>query len=458
MMRRRSRPQSSPPRASQARANQARANQARANQLQGPSKVLLVVESLPLAGDARLLLQAEALLADGFEVTVICRRDPRNKTCLPGVRVLEYPAPPEGSGPLAFAVEYAWSLAMATLLASWELARHGFDIVQIGSPPDIYFVLTAPLRWLGVPVVFDFRDPSPETYAARYDHVGGLVYRALLRLEWYCFRTADRVLVVNDSLHQIAHGRGGVDHEQIATVGCGPPIPPEGRREPVSWLLEGRPHMCCFIGKMGRQDSVDLALHAIAELVHVRKRTDCSFAFVGRGDAVADARQLADELGITDWVSFPGWAQEALVRDYLVTADLGIEPNTEDYISPVKVMDYMSAGLPVVAFEARETIQLAADAARYAPAGDVQAMAALIDELLDSAPVRAQMARAGRTRFRSRIAWEHQAVRYLAVFRDLASQRSRRTRRPASAARRQTVRNPQQTSCSGPTPIGGVIQ
>jgi glycosyltransferase involved in cell wall biosynthesis len=437
---------------------QSRGTRQRGTQAGGPSRVLLVVESLPLAGDARLLLQAEALLADGFEVTVICRRDPRNKSCLPGVRVLEYPAPPEGSGPLAFTVEYAYSLTMATLLASWELARHGFDIVQIGSPPDIYFVLTAPLRWLGVPVVFDFRDPSPETYAARYDHVGGLVYRALLRLEWYCFRTADRVLVVNDSLHQIAHGRGGIDHEQIATVGCGPPIPPDGTREPVPWLQDGRPHMCCFVGKMGRQDSVDLALHAIAELVHGRKRTDCSFAFVGRGDAVADARRLAVDLGISDFVSFPGWAQEALVRDYLVTADLGIEPNTEDYISPVKVMDYMSAGLPVVAFEARETVQLAADAARYAPAGDVQAMAALIDELLDSAPTRAQMGHAGRTRFRSRIAWEHQAVRYLAVFRDLASQRSRKTRRSASAARRQTVRNPGPTSRQGPTPIGGVFQ
>src|ERR1039457_7711915 len=66
-------------------------------------RVLMLIENVPLARDHRLRKQAAALLASRFEVTVICQRDPRNKACVPGVRVLEYPAPPEGSGLLAFA-------------------------------------------------------------------------------------------------------------------------------------------------------------------------------------------------------------------------------------------------------------------------------------------------------------------------------------------------------------------
>jgi hypothetical protein len=129
-------------------------------------RVLMITEGLPVARDRRLRRQAEALLADGFDVTLICRRDRGNKVSVPGVRVLEYPASPIRSGPLAFAVEYVYSLAMAGLLSSWELARQGFDIIQVGSPPDVHFVLAAaPFRWLGLPVVFDFRDPSPETSA-----------------------------------------------------------------------------------------------------------------------------------------------------------------------------------------------------------------------------------------------------------------------------------------------------
>jgi glycosyltransferase involved in cell wall biosynthesis len=388
------------------------------------SRVLMMVEGLALARDPRLRRQAEALLADGFAVTVICRADPANKTCVPGARVLEYPPPPEGSGPLAFAAEYLHSLTMAGLLAAWELARRGFGIVQVGSPPDIYFLLAGPLRWLGKSVVYDFRDPSPETYAARYGRAGGLMYRALLRLEWHSFRVADRVLVVNDSLRQIARSRGGVDNDLIATVRAGPAFARQDHGQEVPWLRAGRPHLCCWVGLMGPQDSVDLALDAVAELVHHRKRTDCSFAFVGTGDALPAARQQAADLGISDWVSFPGWAQPNLVQDYLATADLGIEPNTEDYISPVKVMEYMAEGLPVVAFDAQEAVQLAGDAARYAPKGDAAAMAAQIDELLDSATTRAQMARAGQQRMRNFIAWEHQALKYRAVYRELDSQRS----------------------------------
>ena len=173
------------------------------------------------------------------------------------------------------------------------------------------------------------------------------------------------------------------------------------------------------MGLIGPQDRVDLALRAVGHLVHVRKRTDCAFAFVGAGEALAAACQLARELDIGDWVSFPGWAQEDLVFDYLSTADLGLEPGTEDYVSPVKVMEYLAAGLPVVAFDAEETVRLAADAAVYAPKDDVAEMARLIDELLGEQARRDQMGQVGQARVREFIAWDHQAGRYAAAIGEL---------------------------------------
>src|SRR5450759_1671561 len=247
-------------------------------------RVLMLIENVPLARDHRLRKQAAALLASRFEVTVICRRDPGNKACVPGARVLEYPAPPEGSGLLAFAGEYGYSVVMAAVLTLWAFVRHGFDILQVASTPDIYFLLAAPCRWLGRPVVFDFRDPSPETYEARYGPGHGATYRALLLLERWSLRAADRVLVVNESLRRIARQRGGVDDARIVLVGNGPAA-----------------------------SRVVLALKSVDHLVHVRKRTDCAFAFVGAGEALPAARQMVLELGIGDWVSFPGWAQEELV-------------------------------------------------------------------------------------------------------------------------------------------------
>ena len=384
-------------------------------------RVLALVENVPLARDHRLRKQARALLASGFDVTVICRADPRNKTCVPGVRVLQYPAPPEGTGLLAFAVEYGYSVAMALALTFWSLLRGGFDVLQVASTPDIYFVVSAPCRWLGRPVIFDFRDPSPETYEARYGRRDGRLYRALLLLERLSLRSADRVLVVNESLREMARVRAGVDDERIVLVGNGPVSDRVVRRPARSDLRPGRRYLCCWLGLIGPQDQVDLALRAIDCLVHELKRTDCAFTFVGTGEELPAVRQLAGELGIGDWVSFPGWAEEELVFDYLSTADIGIEPNTEEYVSGVKVMEYLAAGLPIVAFETRETVRLAGDAARYAPKGDVAALARLIDELLDDEKAREEMGYTGQRRVKESIAWENQAARYVPVIKNLVS-------------------------------------
>lgn len=383
-------------------------------------RILMITENVPLGADHRLRKQARTLLDREFDVTVICRRHPRNKICVPGVRVLQYPAPPEGTGLLAFAVEYGYSLAMAAVLTFWTLIRGGFDVLQVASTPDIYFLIAAPYRWLGHPVIFDLRDLSPETYEARGGSRSSAMYRILLVLECRSLRRADRVLVVNESLREIVRARGGVDDARIALVGNGPWSERITRRPPCPGLRpEGRRYLACWVGMIGPQDRADLALRAIAHLVLERKRTDCSLVFVGTGEELPALRRLAAELGISDWVSFSGWVEEDAVFDYLGTADLAIESTCEEYVSGVKVMEYLAAGLPVVAFEAAETVRLAGDAARYAPKGDEAEMSRLIDELLTDQAARQEMGHEGQRRAKEYIAWEHQAVRYITAINEL---------------------------------------
>lgn len=383
-------------------------------------RILMITENVSLGTDHRLRKQARTLLDLEFDVTVICRRHPRNKTCVPGVRVLQYPAPPEGTGLLAFAVEYGYSLAMAAVLTFWTLIRGGFDVLQVASTPDIYFLIAAPYRWLGHPVIFDLRDLSPETYEARGGSRSSAMYRILLLLERRSLRRADRVLVVNESLREIVRGRGGVDDARIVLVGNGPWSERITRRPPRPDLRpEGRRYLACWVGMINPQDRADLALRAIAHLVLERKRTDCGVVFVGTGDELPALRRLAAELGISDWVSFSGWVEEDVVFDYLGTADLAIESTCEEYVSGVKVMEYLAAGLPVVAFEAAETVRLAGDAARYAPKGDEAEMARLIDELLTDQAARQEMGHEGQRRAKEYIAWEHQATRYVTAINEL---------------------------------------
>src|SRR4051812_12307906 len=382
-----------------------------------PRRVLMIVEHIPLARDERLRKQIAALVSSGYQVSVICRRDPANHAEGP-VRIRDYRAPEETGRALAFVREYSYSWLMAAGLTIRAFLSEGFDAVQVSGTPDIYFAIAAPFKLLGRPLVLDQRDLSPELFEARYGRRGP-VYRTLRRLERASYRSADHVITVNRSVERTIYARGGLPPGSVTVAGNGPALQRTYRRPARPELKHGRRFLCCWLGVLGPQDRVDLALHAIRHLVHESGRDDCHFAFVGDGDARQASERLARELNIADWVSFPGWAQEDEAFTYLSTADLGLEPNMEDYVSPVKGMEYMAFSLPFVAFDLTETRVLAGDAAAYAPAGDVRAFAALVDRLLDDPATRAEMGRIGRERVEQRVAWDHQQVGYVEVYRRL---------------------------------------
>jgi glycosyltransferase involved in cell wall biosynthesis len=245
------------------------------------------------------------------------------------------------------------------------------------------------------------------------------MYRALCWFERRSYRAADQVITVNASLREVAQARGGLPPDAVTVVGNGPVLASAYRRAPRPELKHGKPLLCCWLGLMGPQDQLDLALRAVWHLVRNIGRTDCHFAFVGDGELRVFAERLAIELGISDWVSFPGWASQDEAFTYLSTADLGLEPNMEEIVSPVKGMEYMAFGLPFVSFDLAETRALAGGAAAYAKPGDVPGFARLIDELLGDPQRRASLGQAGRRLIEERLAWDRQEAAYLGVYQRL---------------------------------------
>ena len=68
---------------------------------------------------------------------------------------------------------------------------------------------------------------------------------------------------------------------------------------------------------------------------------------------------LRDELGLQDYVELPGRVPDSFVTQVLSTADLGLCPDPMNPLNDVstmnKTMEYMAFGLPVVAFDLKET-------------------------------------------------------------------------------------------------------
>ncbi len=152
--------------------------------------------------------------------------------------------------------------------------------------------------------------------------------------------------------------------------------------------------------------------------------------------------------------SCPGRVPDAYVADVLSTADVGLSPDPMNPLNDLstmnKTMEYMSFGLPVVAFDLVETRVSAGDAAVYAdpesgPRGFAEALVALLDDPHRRIP----MGSRGRQRVEHELAWEHQAPSYLAVFDELTGPRAAWTASAPAPERSGVPRY-----AAGPTPAG----
>ena len=405
---------------------------ARAGTARDRGHVLVVVENLPLGVDQRLRKQVPVLLAAGYRVSVITRRDPANDRfrSMPGLTLLEHPAPPEPRSAAGYLREYLVAFWWAAALSAVARRRARVDVVQLCQPPDVYFPLARLLRWAGATVVVDQRDLMPELFAARYGERRPVIRAALRWLERRTQRATQYAVGVNGFLRARLI-EAGARSERTAVVRNGPLLTSVTAARPDPSLRAGARFLCVWEGKMGRQDRVDLLIDVIAELVHVRRRDDCRFVLLGDGECLDDLRADVRRRGLDRWVSFPGWLPEPALYTYLASADVGMDTSLQREVSPVKAIEYMAFGLPVVAFDLPETATLVTGAGALAPAGDLQRFADTVEALLADPARRAALGREGRRRIEMEWCWERQAETYMSVIDCAVDERGRPRQRGA---------------------------
>jgi glycosyltransferase involved in cell wall biosynthesis len=382
--------------------------------------VLVVVENVAVGIDTRLRKQIDTLLDAGHRLSVVTRRHAANDRYRsdPRIRLFEHRPPPEAAGAVGYALEYGLAFLAAAAGCARACTTRRVHVAQFCQPPDIYWPIALALRAAGVRVVVDQRDLMPELFAARYGRSRPLVQAALRWLERRSCRAADRVLCVNGYLAARVMA-AGADPRHVTVVGNGPVLARTARARPDPALRDGRALLCCWIGKMGRQDRLDLLLRAIRFAVVDLGRSDCRFLLLGDGECLEETRSLARDLGLDPWVGFTGWVGEDEVFAALATADLGLDASLQAEVSPVKALEYMALGLPIASFDLEETRAIADGAAAFAEPGDVRALGSLIDELLRRPDRRREMGRVGRDRMLDALAWERQAPAYLQAIDEL---------------------------------------
>jgi glycosyltransferase involved in cell wall biosynthesis len=394
-------------------------------------RVLIIVENLPLPFDRRVWQEARTLRAAGYTVSIICPKGPgceRSYEELDGIAIYRHSMPFEASGALGYLGEYTWALLAEFFLSLRVLFfGRGFDVIQACNPPDTIFLIGAFYKLFGKKFIFDHHDINPELYVAKFNRKD-FFYRLLLALERWTFKTADVCIATNDSYRRIAIERGGVSPSRVFVVRSGPDLSRLKILPADPALKRGRRYLVGYVGVMGRQEGIDGLLTAVRHIVHTVGRRDIHFGLVGGGTSLSEAKALAKELQVDEFVTFTGRVPDAELLAMLNTADICVNPDVandmNDKSTMNKIMEYMALGKPVVQYDLTEGRVSAQDASLYAAKNDPIDLANKMLTLLDDEPLRLRMGEIGRERVRTVLAWEHEVPRLLAAYEALEPKRA----------------------------------
>lgn len=386
-------------------------------------RVLIIVENLPLPFDRRVWQEANTLVANGYEVSIICptgKGYERRHEVLNGIHIYRHPLPLEARGALGYLLEYSAALFWQFVLTCRISFSRGFDVIHACNPPDTIFLVGLVFKLLlRKKFLFDHHDLNPELYEAKFAR-RDFFYRLLVLFERWTFRTANISIATNNSYRKVAIERGRMDPEKVFVVRSGPSLERLKVQPPDEALKRGRRYLVGYVGVMGQQEGIQYLLEAARHLIVDLKRTDIHFGIVGGGPMLEELRGLADELGIGEYVTFTGRVPDEELLAMLNTADVCVNPDEvnemNDKSTMNKIMEYMALAKPVVQFDMTEGRFSAQDASVYAKPNDAVDMAEKIVELLEDPERRRRMGEFGRERVVTDLAWPHEEPKLLAAF------------------------------------------
>jgi glycosyltransferase involved in cell wall biosynthesis len=372
--------------------------------------------------DSRIQRQARALAERGDEVDLICVGEREELRVGEGViRVHPVAAEKAGGGPSAYLQSYGAFLARAL----WRLGvldtRRRFDLIEVHNMPDLLTAAALGPRLRGTPVILNVHDTFPELFATKYDRPpGDRLERLLKHEERVSAALATRVVTVTDQARLRLEGRGvGVGRTTVVMNSPDEQVFGAPRR-PVRWPERG-PLRVLYHGGLAPRFGVESVIRAWTKLGETAPRLHLRVC--GSGEDRDRLAALAGEIDPERIYITPEPVPFERIPGELQAAHIGVVPTLHDRFTelllPVKLLEYVHMGLPVVAsrLPGISSYFSERDLYHFTP-GDPQALAAAM-ETLYAHPEHARRRAAAAGERLVEIAWERQRERYLSLVDEL---------------------------------------
>ncbi len=390
-------------------------------------KRLCIVRHRYFPGDPRMENQLRAALENGFEAAVVCMRGAGEAwySNVDGIDVYRLPAlERKRAGKLRYMLEYlTFCLAAAFFLAALHLRRKQ-HIIHVQNLPDFLILSALVPRLLGAKLIIDFRECTPELYAADYQpgQKASLSMRVMIWMEQASIRFADLALTCTDTMRDKLVGRGSPPQKTFVMLNVPDPANFAEARLPRA---DAEPQPCLRLithGTIKKRYGHEILIHAVA--LAREKFPGVQLTIAGDGPLRAQLEQLTAQLGVQENVHFTGYVPEARLHDLLRAADCGVVPllrtQETDIIHTFKMYEYIALGLPVIISRTTAVMAYFDDGCfLYCEPGDPQSLADAILKLHADTALRHNLA-AHALEVYEDLSLPVQKMKYAALLKELA--------------------------------------
>jgi glycosyltransferase involved in cell wall biosynthesis len=321
---------------------------------------------------------AAALARRGNDVLVACRNLEGENPLPPGTTVEALP-PEEGE-------HTAWLTSVLT--------RTRADVVL-----ERYSLASTPAqtaaRAHGIPLVLEVNAPLVDE-ASRYRDLDNAEYWR--SWERFVLASADAVIAVSTAVrdHVVAAGQ---DPRHVSVIHNGVDVAAfsgaDGSDTRARHAL-GDATVVGFTGSLKPWHGVDVLLNAFLDVP-----PGVTLLVVGDGPERASLEHAATAPGLIGRVVFAGPVPHAMVPGHVAAMDIATAPHVaqEDfYFSPLKVAEYLAAGLPVVVSAQGDLPTMVGDAGILVPPGDAKALSTALRRLCAEPALRRRLGEAAAAR------------------------------------------------------------
>lgn len=289
------------------------------------------------------------------------------------------------------------------------------------SAVDIIHVHRSKEHWLAA--LANRRSKSPRPLVRTRHIVQAIRPHALNR--WLYSRATDLVVTVSEAIRRQCVGAGlaaanrvvtlagGADGERFRPTGA-------GRLHAELGVMEGVPIVGLVSGFRVMKGHA-IVLDAAAQLASSGR--PFHLVFVGQGPFERPMREQASRAGLSDRVSFVGFADDP--ARWVGALDIALYPPLESDGMSRALFEYLASGRAVIASRVGAAAEVIRDGetALLVPGGDAPELARALGRLLDDPVLRHRLGQAAAALARERFTGARVAERLLEHYRDLAESR-----------------------------------